>query len=186
MLTNDIRTLRLCRESTDLWLAGEGEGLDEIYSRLAGEPGASLYIEVRGERTATPQGTTIPATYAQTFLLEQVLFAVMPGEAGSCADSLPAARVRATGNEPSWSVEITAERVRIREPEPAAPLDLPVTESQDTEGTVTYRAAGEGHMLELVVIAQTCSDSMSGAYFAYTAEGYLDGRELRGCARLGE
>ncbi len=185
MLTADTRTLRLCGESADLWLAGEGEALDEIYSRLAGEPGTSLYVEVRGERTTTPQGTAIPATFAQTFLLEQVLFAAIPGEGGACPASPPAWRVRASGNEPFWSVEIT-ERMLLREPERATPLDLPVSESQDTEGTVTYRAAGEGHLLELVVIAQACSDSMSGAYFAYAAEGTLDGRELRGCARLGE
>lgn len=186
MLTTESRTLRLCGENADLWLAGEGDALDEIYSRLAGEPGAALYVEARGERTATPQGTTIPATYAQTFLLEQVLFAAMPGEGGACAAGPPPWRVRASGNEPFWSVEITAERIRLREPEPAMPLDLPVAESQDSEGTVTYRAAGEGHVLELVVTALACSDSMSGAYFAYTAEGKLDGRELRGCARLGE
>lgn len=186
MLTTDSRTLRLCGESVDLWLAGEGDELDAIYSRLAGEPGAALYIEARGERTTTPQGTVIPATYAQTFLLEQVLFAALPGEGGACAAGAPAWRVRASGNEPFWSVEITAERMLLREPEPAMPLDLPVTESQDSEGTVTYRAAGESHVLELVVAAQACSDSMSGAYFAYSAEGRLDGRELRGCARLGE
>lgn len=186
MLTSDSRTLRLCGETADLWLAGEGDALDEIYSRLAGEPGAALYIEARGERTTTPQGTTIPVTYTQTFLLEQVLFAALPGEGGACAAGTPAWRVRASGNEPFWSVEITGERIQLREPEPAMPLNLPVTESQDSEGTVTYRAAGEGHVLELVVASQACSDSMSGAYFAYTAEGKLDGRELRGCARIGE
>lgn len=185
-LTTENRTFLPCGETAELWLAGEGEFLDETYSRLAGEPGAPLYVEVRGERTATPAGTSVPAGFAQTFLLEEVLFAALPGEGGDCDAVPPDYRVRAAGNEPFWSVAVVADRMVLHLPEMPAPLELSVGESQDSEGTVTYRGAGAGRTLELTIAAQSCSDSMSGAYFAYTAAGRLDDIDLHGCARLGE
>lgn len=186
VLTAESRTLRPCGETAELWIAGESDRLDEIYAKLAGEPGAPLYVEARGERTATPAGTTVPAGFAQTFLLEEVLFAALPGEGGGCDAPLADYRVRASGNEPFWSVDVVADRMLLRLPDAPAPLELSVAESQDSEGTVTYRGSGAGRILELTITTLPCSDSMSGAYFAYAAAGQLDGMEIAGCARLGE
>ncbi len=187
VLTADARTLRLCGENEDLWLADQGEdSLEEAYARLVGEPGTPLYVEVRGERTATPAGTSIPGDYKQAFLLEELLYAGVPGEGAGCETGAPAYRVLARGNEPFWAIEVATDKMLLRQPELPAPLEFPADESQDAEGSVTWRAAAGGHALELTISRVACSDSMSGAYFAYTAEAELDGRKLQGCARLGE
>jgi uncharacterized membrane protein len=187
VLTADARTLRLCGENEDLWLAGQGDdSLEETYTRLAGDPGTPLYVEVRGERTATPGGTSIPTDYKQAFLLEELLYAGLPGEGAGCETATPAFSVLARGNEPFWAIEVATDKMVLRQPDPAIPLEFPADESQDAEGSVTYRAAAGGHQLELTVARAACTDSMSGAYFAYTAEAELDGRKLQGCARLGE
>jgi len=74
----------------------------------------------------------------------------------------------------------------LRQPGEPDPSKFSVQETQDAEGSVTYRGTGGDKALEITVTNSPCSDSMSGEYFAYTADLTLDGRMLRGCARVGE
>ena len=57
--------------------------------------------------------------------------------------------------------------------------------SEGGEGTVIYQAALEGRKLQLVIEQQVCRESMSGDFFAFTAKADLDGKEFKGCARVG-
>lgn len=186
-LTADTRVLRLCGQSEDLWLVQQDDQtFDETYAKVAGEPGTALFVEVRGERVPSQQGTVIPASFKQAFILEELLYAGVPSEGGGCAAPTPAYRALARGNEPFWSVEIDSDQMLLRQPDEPAPAKFSVQESQDAEGSVTYRGAGGDKALEITVTNSPCSDSMSGEYFAYTADLTLDGRKLRGCARVGE
>jgi uncharacterized membrane protein len=187
MLSADSRVLRLCGQSGDVWLVQQDDlTLDETYARLAGEPGTPLYVEVRGERIDSPAGTAIPDSFKQAFLLEELLYASVPGEGGSCDAANPAWRVLARGNEPFWAVEVSADKLLLRQPGQTDPLQYSQEKTGDAEGMVTYRGTSGEHSLELTIASAACSDSMSGEYFAYTAEVSLDGQQLRGCARLAE
>ena len=186
-LTAETRVLRLCGQDEDLWLVQQDDlAIDDTYAKLAGEPGTSLFVELRGERVASPPGTAIPATFKQAFVPEELLYAGVPAEGAGCATTVPAYRVLARGNEPFWSVEIGSDQLLLRRPEDPAPTRYSVQETQDAEGSVTYRGASGDQTLEITVSSNPCSDSMSGEYFAYTAELTLGGRGLRGCARVGE
>lgn len=186
-LTADTRVLRLCGQDEDLWLVQQDElAIDDTYAKLAGEPGTPLFVELRGERIPSPAGTAIPASFKQAFVPEELLYAGVPAEGGGCATTVPAYRVLARGNEPFWSVEIGGDQVLLRQPEEPTPSRFSVQESQDAEGSVTYRGASGDKTLEITVANNPCSDSMSGEYFAYSAELNLGGRSLRGCARVGE
>jgi len=94
--------------------------------------------------------------------------------------------VQARGNEPFWSVEVVDGKLIWRQPEEPKELVIEALESSDAEGTVGYSGEAQGHTLELFVEAQSCRDSMSGAYFAYSARATFDGKSLKGCARIGE
>jgi uncharacterized membrane protein len=186
-LTEDSRTLRFCGDTVDVWLVDQGDPtLDDVYAKLAGEPGTPLYVEVRGERIDSPAGTAIPATFKQAFLLEELLYAGVPAEGGGCGKIVPPNRLQARGNEPFWAIEVGEDKMLMRQLDQPAPLEFGVEETLGAEGTVTYRGASAGHQLTLTITSGSCSDSMSGDYFAYTAETRLDGRTLNGCARLGE
>ncbi|MEQ1579133.1 MAG: hypothetical protein ABL964_00935 [Steroidobacteraceae bacterium] len=186
-LTADTRVLRLCGQTEDLWLVQQDDQLlDETYAKLAGEPQAPLFVELRGERIASPPGTTIPPSFKQAFVIEELLYAGVPTEGGGCAAAIPAYRVLARGNEPFWSVEIDSDQLLLRKPGEPAPSKYSVQETQDAEGSVTYRGASGDKTLGITVTNSPCSDSMSGEYFAYTADLVLDGRTLRGCVRVGE
>jgi uncharacterized membrane protein len=71
--------------------------------------------------------------------------------------------------------------------QPGAPQQIVFGQQQsdDAEGTVSYRASADGHALELMIDAQPCRDSMSGEFFAFAARAILDGKQFSGCARVG-
>jgi len=80
---------------------------------------------------------------------------------------------------------VTQDAAIWRQPQEPQELKLGDLESQDAEGTVSYRASSANHRLELYIDAQSCSDSMSGELFAFAARGALDGKPFKGCARVG-
>ena len=176
----DHATLRACDEKAYLWLI-DGEGaLTELLTADA----SSMYIEAYGERAAVPQNLPAARSLAGAFVLEQLLYAGVPGEGRGCSGPQPDYAVMARGNEPFWSASVMENRMIWRQPE--AEITLHQLQSEDAEGTVSYRATAENHALELFVGAQPCRDSMSGEYFALSARAVLDGREFKGCARVGK
>lgn len=179
----ETRSFLPCGQTEALWLLDQSDAiLEETYARLTNELGSPLYVEIRAERTVTG----MPAGYSAALLVEELLYAGFPGEGGGCQANPPTYRVLARGNEPFWAVEVHVDRMLLRQPELAAPLEFSVEQSLDGEGSVTFRGTASAATLEVAVTSTACSDSMSGEYFAYTATARLDGQELHGCARLGE
>jgi uncharacterized membrane protein len=178
-------TFQPCGTSTQLWVIDQTDGV--LRQTFANEPiPLELYVEAHGERTAVPE--TIPAASAHpgAFILEEVLYATQPAETQGCKEAAPTYIVTARGNEPFWSVEVMADKMVWRQPESPTEVTIEAPQSQDSEGTVGYVGAASGHKLELFIDEQPCRDSMSNAFFAYSARAVFDGKELKGCARIGE
>ena len=178
-------TFQPCGASTQLWVIDQTDGV--LRQTFANEPiPLELYIEAHGERTAVPDTIPAASAYPGAFILEEVLYATQPAETQGCKEGAPTYIVIARGNEPFWSVEVTADKMVWRQPESPAEVTINAPQSQDSEGTVGYVGAASGHKLELFIDAQPCRDSMSDAFFAYSARAVFDGKELKGCARIGE
>ena len=176
----DHATLRACDDKAELWLI-DGEGaLTELLTADA----SSMYIEAYGERAAVPENLPAASGHAGAFVLEQLLYAGVPGEGRGCDASQPDYAVMARGNEPFWAASVMNDGMIWKQPD--AEITLRELQSEDAEGAVSYRATAEGHALELFVGAEPCRDSMSGEYFAFSARAVLDGREFKGCARVGK
>jgi uncharacterized membrane protein len=187
-LASEQATFQPCGESATLWVVDQTDGvLRQTFSNEATP--LELYIEAHGERTPTPEDAAARA-YPGAFILEEVLYATPPAESAACKTPAPTYVVAARGNEPFWAVEVTAEKMIWRQPSDpnssTGELVIDSPQSQDTEGTVGYTGSSGGHTLELFVEAEPCRDSMSGAFFAYSARAVFDGKELKGCARIGE
>lgn len=146
---------------------------------------AEYYIEAYGER-APASGEPRAQGAHYLLLLEEILYAGVPGEVRGCEAAAATYIVAARGTEPFWMVEVHDERMIWRQPEDPKELVFGAPDTQNAEGGVRYAGVQGAHQLELIVHAQACRDAMSGEYFAYTAKALLDGRELSGCARLGE
>lgn len=178
-------TFRACDETKELRVIDEGDG---ALAQLLSEGTTTAYVEVYGERAAddAPGGSG----QAEVFVLEQLLYAGAPlvgdkGSDGKCPTPPVDAIVTARGNEPGWTVAITETKASWQQAGAAA-IALDTVQSQDAEGTVSYRAKAAGHELELLIDAQPCRDLVTDEYFAFAARAVLDGKEFRGCARVGK
>lgn len=179
----DHAIFRSCDDNADLWLIDEGDG---TLTQLLTEDAASLYIEAYGERAAVPDDLPAARGQAGVFVLEQLLYAGASGEGRGCSEPAADYVVTARGNEPFWAATVSTTGMVWKQPAAPAQITLGELQSEDAEGTVSYRARGEGHALELFVDFQPCRDSMSGEYFAFSARAILDGKEFKGCARVGK
>lgn len=171
---------RACDETKEYRIVDEGDG---ALAQLFSEGMTTAYVEVYGERA--PDDAPGAGNQAEVFVLEQLLYAGAPAADGKCATPPADAVVTARGNEPGWTVEITETKASWQQ-EGADQIVLETVQSEDTEGTVSYRAKAEGHELELVIDAQMCRDLVTDEFFAFAARAVLDGKEFRGCARVGK
>ncbi len=186
-LSADRSTFRPCGEQSDLLLVDQTDGV--LKREFAGEKGADgtdqplkLYIEAYGER-ATDQPA--PGGFAGAFMLEEALYAAPDGQTRGCDSPPQDYIVAARGNEPFWSAEVTEAALVWRQAEEPKEISIAAPQTQDAEGAVSYAAANNDHKIELLIEAQACRDDMSGEYFAYAARATLDGKQYKGCARVG-
>jgi uncharacterized membrane protein len=178
-------TFQPCGEPASLWVIDESDG--SWREAFSNEPKPlQLYVEANGERAQVPAEVQEAKSFPGAFILEQVLYATTPAEAQGCAEPAPSYIVMARGNEPFWSVEVGSEKLVWRQPDAPKEVMFDTVQSEDAEGTVGYTGKSADHTLELFIDAQPCRDSMSGAFFAYTSRATFNGKQLKGCARIGE
>lgn len=184
-IAEERATFTPCDGKGELWVLDQSPGM-LTQTLIDGQQAApvSLYVEAYGERAPADEMPQAQG-FEGIFVLEDILYAGMPGEIGGCDAPAPTYVVMARGNEPFWSVEVRDDQMIWRQPE--APTEIQFGEPQtiNAEGAVRYAVSVAQHELELMIHAQGCHDSMSGEYFAYTAKARLDGREFSGCARVG-
>lgn len=183
----DHAMFRACDDNTELWLIDESDG---TLTQLLTEDASSFYVEVYGERAPVPDDVPAAQGQAGVFILEQLLYAGISGEGRGCEQPAPDYVVAARGNEPFWAAQVTGTGMVWKQPDAPQEIALSELQSEDAEGTVIYRARArigdQAHQLELLIDAQPCRDSMSGEFFAFAARAVLDGREFKGCARVGK
>lgn len=90
--------------------------------------------------------------------------------------------VRALGNEPFWSIDLTGNEMVYTTPEPPerrAPQPHPVVQGT----TATYETeTADGTSLRVALVATECSDGMSDRTYPLTAIVRLGEQNLTGCA----
>ena len=174
---------RPCDDQADLWLIDEG---DDMLAQLFAEGMKTAYVEVYGERAPVPDDLPAARNHAGVFVLEQLLYARAPSDSGGCVPAAADAIVTARGNEPFWTAEVTDTKTTWQQQDPPLEIKLDAVQSQDVEGTVSYRAKSDSHELALVIDAQPCRDLVSDEFFAFAARATLNDKEFKGCARVGK
>jgi uncharacterized membrane protein len=179
-ITAQTRSFRLCGSNIDLTLVDQLDGaLDHVYTELGGKP---VYAEVYGERGDTEPNGKAP----NAFNVEELLYASPNNPVETCAMPLGKFELQARGSEPTWSVEVQQDSMIFRQTSAPTEITFTSVETADAEGTVTYRAGVDRHVLELVVSQRGCRDAVTHEYFAYSAVARLDKQSFSGCARVGE
>jgi uncharacterized membrane protein len=171
-LSDAARRFRACGNNAETKLADQTDGLvDRVYGELGGKP---LYVEAYGERADTGD-----------FVLEEMLYATANGIEAACAGPATRYELLARGSDPTWSVEISQDAMVLKQTGAPTEITFTAIDTADAEGTVTYKAGVDKHVLELTVTQQACHDAASGEYFGYAATAKLDKQTFNGCARVG-
>jgi len=182
-------SFRPCDDRSEVWLVDHtGGDLAAAYRALGSGPGSRVFIEVTAGVVVAPDSGA-GSRYPEALSVTQLLRAGPAGEGAGC-DEPPATYVyRAAGNEPFWSATITADSILFVEPGSQARLAFPATAPRRRGTSVSYQVSTEGpsrHVLTLTLARGRCVDSMSGAFYSFSARASLDARVFVGCAREGD
>ncbi len=94
----------------------------------------------------------------------------------------PAIRsLRARGNEPGWSVDVSDAAIVMTTMEGEVRTGAPVLDTVFADGAVLYVASGDKGEIAVKVTDQVCKDNMSGMPHPYRVQVWTGGQELDGC-----
>jgi uncharacterized membrane protein len=135
-----------------------------------GKEGRPMFVELYGSREVG-LGAGIAA-------LELRRAAV---ETAGCRERFDHREWIATGNDPSWRLEVTARDMVIGLLGGAPAQRVPHGGPQRQDGTIIYTSA-DGPEPAILIEERRCIDSQSGSLFAYSVQVRSEGRTLVGCA----
>ncbi len=176
--TGEMLMLSPCGEERHLLLLDAAQlGLEEAAVRLQGDPARPLFADLGGQLDADPSGDGL-------FAVERLYR--LQAEGPGCGEAdFKRLVVRASGNEPAWSLRVTTRGMVLERPD-SAPLALPYLEESLPDGRLSFSSEADGQRVELWLTPGRCEDSMSGTLSHLQARLRL-GKEapLEGCAALG-
>lgn len=170
--------LKPCDEQRRFRLIDAGAGdLAQEVDQLGGASGSPVFADLKGQLGADPQGG------AGQFLASQIYRLQIEGH--GCNDvNFPMLSVRASGNEPFWSLDVSPHGLVLTRPN-HAPLALPYLEERLPEGSLHLSSEANDLRLSLWLTPQRCVDDMSGAVRHLSAELRLGEQRFTGCAYHG-
>jgi putative lipoprotein len=180
---HEVREVRACDGET-LWAVDSTGLLWDLHREMV--PGVTpyeeLFVLLRGRR-GDPMADGFGADYSGRFTVDQVLY--MAREGFDCGYEPGDLYFRGFGNEPFWSIEVSASTIRLRQlGEPDRLFDH-VSGGQEQGGVRFQADSGGATALVATITDEPCRDSMSGAYFGHTVSLSIFGDALQGCALPG-
>lgn len=178
--SNGALLLRPCTGARPLSvMADDSLGLPYAMARLQpGQAARPLFADLSGRLQDGASGEPARLIVSQVYRLQ--------AEGQGCGDAnFKRLIVRASGNEPSWSVSVSPRGMVLERPG-TAPLALPYLEERLPDGSLNFSSEANGRRVELWLTPGRCTDSMSGALSHLQASLHLDRQPpLAGCAALG-
>lgn len=149
-------------------------------------PGKTLQLEPAGPDSYAVAGTTMSIDGLQATLTRE-------GNSESCTENRRLsiredAKLRgvdfwATGNEPPWRLEMSADLILVKTGYENERHEFPAVPQQTEPAARSSQwvTANDTETLSVVIEGQACADSMSGDSFGARVKLVLNGRELQGC-----
>lgn len=159
--------------TTDSYSLEVSANLDDELNSLLPEAANGLFADLTGQLDKQ-QGHFTPS---QRYRLQT--------EGHGCDDpDFPRLLMRASGNEPFWSLLQTPKGLLLNQIGEET-IALPYIEEQLPEGRFIISSQANHQDLQLWLTPSTCRDSMSGTIYHLTARLKLDQQVLHGCASFG-
>lgn len=108
------------------------------------------------------------------------------GEARDCMEhGLSGVVFKAHGNEPFWGLTLSSDTLVLERPG-VAPVTATIEGSDNNAGVRRIQASSAAGKIEVRLQRTACSDGMSDALYAWTAQVQVDGQTLKGCGYSGQ
>ena len=178
---HESRSFTACDSGREAWVFNEsGSELVAVYEELTSEPYQPMFVEVRGRWEAPPQ-EGFAADYPEALRITE--FVRAEAEGFGCRLDLDDVLFIASGNEPSWRLQVRTDGVALRTMEAPDEIIFAAPERNEHAGLVTYYSKNESDgEIRVTLERRRCVDSMSGARSAWAATVDVGGRRLSGCA----
>jgi uncharacterized membrane protein len=148
-----------------------GQELTKALNDLtSGQEGRPMFVEMYGGRESGP-GAGISALELRRASVETA----------GCRERFDQREWTASGNEPSWRLEVTTRDLVMSVLGGNVLPRMPHGGLLKEGDAITY-AASDGSDLSVTISERRCIDSQSGSVFAYAVEVRSEGRAYNGCA----
>ena len=159
--------------ATNSYILKPSAALTDELNTLIAETPSSLFADLAGHLDNTQRHFTPTQRYRLQI------------EGHACNDpDFARLQVRASGNEPFWSLLQTPQGL-IFNPPGASAIALPYIEEQLPDGRFHISTEANQQSLSVWLTPQACTDSMSGTVHHLTAQLQWNKQVLRGCASFG-
>jgi uncharacterized membrane protein len=180
---HESRSFTECGGDEESWVINEsGEELIEVYEELTSTPYQPMFVEVRGE-WVDPPTDGFGAEYAEALRITDLVRA--ENEGFGCRLDLEDVLFVASGNEPSWRLQIREDGISMRSMDVPGESVFSAPRTQAKASRVVFEAEGPESVITVRLERRRCIDTMSGARYAWAAAIDIDGRHLEGCAAEG-
>lgn len=176
-------TLRTCGDKGRDYAVVDATGGGEVtaaYRELAPQPGAPVFMELRGAVIATPPGARVD----RALHVEAVERAEKQGL--GCRRPLARFDALAIGSAPAWQIEVSRAAVTFASLDERGMLVFPPHGSEwPGEGALRYDGRSDAGHLAFAFEPGRCRDAATGNWYPLAARVVLNGTEYRGCAFRG-
>jgi uncharacterized membrane protein len=180
---HESRSFTECGGEREGWVINHaGEELVDVYNELIAAPYQPMFVEVRGEWVAAPR-EGFGAAYDEALRITELLRA--ENEGFGCRLDLGGVLFVASGNEPSWRVQIREDGISMRSMDAPEEAVFAAPRKRGQAPLVGFESDGRDTTIRVTLEQRRCVDTMSGARFAWAATVDVDGRQLTGCAAEG-
>jgi uncharacterized membrane protein len=180
---HENRSFTACGGDREGWAINEsGDELVEVYEELTSAPYQPMFVELRGEWVAAPQDG-FGARFREALRITEFLRA--ENEGFGCRLDLAGVLFIASGNEPSWRLQIRNDGMTLRSMDAPGERLFAAPDRRQQAGQLAFESGGPGSGIRVTLEQRRCIDSMSGARYAWAATVDVDGRQLAGCAAEG-
>jgi putative lipoprotein len=158
--------------------------LDSVYRKLAPQ-GQPLFVDVHG--WIGPASEAAAAAKLEQAITVSEVRRALP-DAASCGEDLSRWELRATGAEPSWTLEVGRDALRFRR-EGTEEQSYPYAKPQAAGGGLLYAVKVDGppaRAIGVLVKRERCIDPRTGGVYNLSAEVGIGGEKMKGCAYAGE
>lgn len=180
---HENRSFTQCENGREGWIINKsGDELVDIYEQLTSMPYQPMFVEVRGEWVAAPQ-EGFGADFGEALRITELIRAEHEGF--GCRLELANVHFVASGNEPFWRLQIRPDVISMRSMGAPGEVEFSAPRMSGQPPNVIFESDGPGAGITVSLEQRRCTDTMSGARYAWAATVDIDGRHLEGCAAEG-